>query len=682
MILVDIGIFVGIWKTFHTLSRRKKKLSAPIARKKSAKSSSLSSQQDLVIRVPKQQNQREQQLRELFGHNDAMNAPNDGTRYNALASVTSLALMVAGTYVYAPLAVAGIAGIVYVSLPFYQRTYQTFVRERRIGVDFVDALLATISISTGHYIAWAWVCSFLNYGKVVLQKTENHSRARLISVFGEQSPTVYQLVDGVEIETSRESLQVGDIVLINAGETIPADGIIIHGFASIDQRTLTGESQPVEKGMNEEVLAPSVVLSGQIQVKVEKALSDTTIAHIEKTLNDAAATELSMLSRGDAIAEKMAVPTLVISGVALPIFGASAALAILNSDFAYYMRVLAPIGMLKFLNMTSQNNILIKDGRVLDLLAKVDTIIFDKTGTLTHEHPSIHCIHPCSHYSEDEILTYAAALEYRQTHPIATAILDECEARSLDVPEIEAPEYCVGYGLQGLVDNQHLCIGSSRFMNREGISVPSVLEDREQASYQYGHSCIFISVDHQIIGAIELKPTIRAEASELIQSLRKRNITSTYIISGDHHLPTQNLAAALGIENYFAEIDPAGKAAIINQLQAEGKSVCFIGDGINDAVALKAAHVSISLRGASTVATDVAQIVLMDQDLRRLIDLLEFTENFNSTMKYTFTVTTVPGIVTVGGVVFLHFGFASSIILNQLGFALGFGRILLNSDRA
>ena len=224
--------------------------------------------------------------------------------------------------------------------------------------------------------------------------------------------------------------------------------------------------------------------------------------------------------------------------------------------------------------------------------------------------------------SENELLTFAAAAEllcplgYKQTHPIALAIRQEASNRELNLPSVHESEVEVGYGLKVRVDfrangEKLIRIGSGRFMEMEGIGLPAGYEKMEEESHAQGHSLVYVAINDQLGGAIELVPTIRPEAKAIITSLRQRNI-SIVIISGDHEKPTQKLAEELGIDNYFAETLPENKASLIANLQEEGRKVCFVGDGINDGVALKKANVSISLRGASTVATDTAGIILMD----------------------------------------------------------------------
>ena len=307
------------------------------------------------------------------------------------------------------------------------------------------------------------MCSLVYGGRKILAKTEDNSRTSLLDVFGLQSSSVWVYVD----KTPLEDLNTGDIVVVHAGETIPVDGKIVRGLAMVDQHILTGESQPVEKDVDALVFASTVLLTGQIFIEVEQAGQETTAAKIAGILTQTADFKPSLQSRGEAYSDRSALPTLGLGALALLTTGPMAALTILNASFAWYMRVLAPISMLNFLNIAAQKGILIKDGRVLDLLTQVDTIVFDKIGTLTYAQPHVGQILTCSNYTADEVLRYAAAAEYKQTHPVALAILAEADARQLIVPQVDEPEYQVGYGILVKIENKIVRVGSTRFMEKK-----------------------------------------------------------------------------------------------------------------------------------------------------------------------------------------------------------------------
>ena len=310
------------------------------------------------------------------------------------------------------------------------------------------------------------------------------------------------------------------------------------------------------------------------------------------------------------------------------------------------------------------------------------SVIFDKTGTLTLEQPQVKTVHPAgkTRLNEETILTYAAAAEQRQSHPIAKAIQGAAAERGLTLPTIDDAHYELGYGLRvWLFDSgvrTLVRVGSKRFMDMESVSIPAEIVAIQTACHEQGHSLVMVAIEDQLVGAIELQPTIRPEAAQVVAALHERNLTIA-IISGDQEAPTRTLARELGISRYFANVLPEEKAAFVSQLQAEGKTVCFVGDGINDAIALKKAEVSISLRGATTIATDTAQIVLMDQTLQNLPTLFDLSHELERNLMTSLVLVTVPCCFVIGGVFFFHIGIPLAVTAYTATFAAGVANTML-----
>ena len=357
--------------------------------------------------------------------------------------------------------------------------------------------------------------------------------------------------------------------------------------------------------------------------------------------------------------------------VVFPLLGFNSALAIINSHPKNKILLSAPIAILNYFNLASKQGILIKDGRSLELLYQVDTVIFDKTGTLTEERPHVGNIYCYANYTENDILSYAATAEHKQNHPLAKAILQEAKKRRLDIFTVTESEYKLGYGLIVKIAEKMIYVGSERFMETLAITIQASIKQQQKQCHEEGYSLVIVAIDKQIIGAIELLPTVRPEAKTVIKQLQKHpRIKSMYIISGDHENPTKKLAQELGIKNYFAETLPENKAAIIEQLQQQGHFICYIGDGINDAIALKKSQVSISLRGASSIATDTAQIILMDEGLNHLDFLFKLADDFNHNTNTTFALASSIAAFNVIGVFLLGFGIAHTVILNTAGLVI------------
>jgi Cu2+-exporting ATPase len=568
------------------------------------------------------------------------------------------------------LIIGGVSGIIHNLVPLLQESYKALFEERRVCVAVVDSIAVSGLLITGHYFMCAitdWIF-FLGYKLVA--KTKDKSLKSLVNVFEELPNFVWILKDGVEIEVPLDTLISGDIVVVNAGETIPADGTITEGIALIDQHILTGESQPAEKQASEQVFASTLVLGGRIHIRITESGKDTVVAKIGEVLSRTADYRTFVQARGEELANKAALPTLVLSAASLPFLGNQSALAILYSYIGDSMRIVAPVSTLNFFEIASKGCILIKDGRALELLSKVNTVVFDKTGTLTKEQPRIGKIHTFDRYTENEVLKYAATAEYKQMHPIAKALLGEAHNRGITPLEIGEADYEIGYGIRTNLLSKVIRVGSLRYIETEGIPVSD--EARNTISYcqKQGYSVVMIAIDNHLGGMIELHSAIRPEVISIIRHLRQRKL-SLYILSGDQEIVTQRLANELGIDNYFAEVLPEDKADLIEQLQKDGKTVCFVGDGINDSIALKKAHVSVSMRGASTIATDTAQVILMDKSLRQICHLFDLSDELKNNLNAGFLTTIVPGVITIGGVFFLHFGLNLSCLLYFTGLASG-----------
>ncbi|NJP04555.1 MAG: heavy metal translocating P-type ATPase [Chloroflexaceae bacterium] len=588
-----------------------------------------------------------------------------------LVAMSVVALDLFGSLVFPPVRVLTVPLILVATYPIFKVTWFHLRRHHRPNVGFVVCLTVIASIATGYYTL-SIINGLINQLALKLQfRIQDDSQSRLVDVFKQQSHFVYTLIDGVEIRTPFANVRRDDIIVVHTGEMVPVDGMIVQGSASIDQHLLTGESQPAEKGIGDEVFASTMVLTGWIHIRAEKAGEETMVAQIGQILHKTISDKTDVQLQADKMANETVLPTLALGLIILPILGPMAAVSVVVAHFGMRMSIVAPIVVLNYFRLLSQHQILVKDGRTLDLLRDIDTVVFDKTGTLTIHQPHVGRIYTWNGATEDDVLAWAAAAEHKQSHPIALAIVEAAETRHLAIPEVSKTAYEVGYGLTVTVGPKQIKVGSYRFMQQAHISINPDIHAAEEAAHQQGHSLVLVARDNEIIGAIELVPTIRPEANAVIAGLRQRGIQHITIISGDREAPTRKLAHDLGMDGYFAETLPQNKAEIIDQLQQQGRSVCFVGDGINDAIALKKAHVSVSLRGASTVATDTAQIVLLDEGLEHLCQLFDFAHDFDRTMKTCFGLVVAPSLVGMGGVLFLGYGLPQAIWFKQLSLILG-----------
>ncbi len=588
-----------------------------------------------------------------------------------VVALGSLGFATAG-YWFWPLSLLCIPCILFNSGHWYTIAYRQ-AKQGRVGVGTIFVFTVTGMIVNGYFWIGSLVSLVAQLSIKLTSLVTEDSRNRLVDIYRQAPKTAWLLAAGIETETPLAQIQAGDTLVINAGEIIPVDGTVLAGQALVDEQMLTGEARPVDKAEDDAVFAGTLLLAGRVEVRVEQSGQDTTIARIGAILNDTIEYKSNAQMRAETLSDRTVAPVLWAGVVALPLLGPMGALAVVDTHFRQRLSILSPLALMNYLSLASRHGILVKDGRSLDLLHQVDTLVFDKTGTLTDAQPQVVAVHVfAAGLDEAEILKLAAAAEHKQSHPIAKAVLAEAARRGLDVPKVDKSEYKVGFGLCVKVAGREIRVGSRRFMEASAVAWPGALDDIEARCHNQGYSLVLLACDGKPAGAVELAATVRPRAKAIIDEIKRRHgVTRTVIISGDQEAPTAQLARELGIDQYFAQTLPEEKAALIDRLTAEGRFVCYIGDGINDAIAMKKSHVSISLRSASTVATDTAQVVLMESDLDHLVKLFDYAHEFRANTDVSFAVVTGTTLIGIVGAFFLHFGLAQTTALSVGSIAIG-----------
>ncbi|MGB1012171.1 MAG: heavy metal translocating P-type ATPase [Thiolinea sp.] len=521
----------------------------------------------------------------------------------------------------------------YLTAPLLKAGITKYRKHRHI-VDLVDSAVVPILIVVHQLLAASLVLLSISVGRKVLSKTYDRSRESLNSILNTLPKKVWLLVDNVEVEVDYREIKPGDTVVLNNTDLVPVDGAVIQGDALVDQTMLTGEAVPAEKTTGDKVYAGTQVVSGRMHIKVEKSGDDTHAGEVSALILQAADRRTAVQEKGEMVLEKSMPPLLALSGIVAVTAGLSRALGVYLVTPGYTLRVLSPIALLQSLRSSTDAGILVKDGRSLELLNGIDTVVFDKTGTLTDGELSVAQVIPLSDSDRESILSLAASAENTQTHPIARAIVNAAQEEHLSIMPLEETEYTVARGIQANVDGQEVIVGSPGFLTQKGYAVSPAVREQMQALGAQGFVVILVGIDQTAAGIIALDQVVRPEAVEVITSLKQRGM-QTVIISGDAHSATQHMADQLGIDRFYAETLPGEKAQLIEQMQTEGRKVCFIGDGINDAAALKQANVSLSIRGSSTIAVDTAQVVLVNANLTLLNKLFDIADNYQSVSTYT-----------------------------------------------
>ena len=584
--------------------------------------------------------------------------------------------------IYAPASLACVPFVLYASKRFFIIAGRQ-LRRGKIDVESLLVISILGSLLTGRFFIASLIRLITQASLWLINAITAETHQQLQGIFAEAPDSVWLLVDGVEVATPFQEIRPDDRLVIHAGETVPADGRIVAGVAGIDERMLTGEATPVEKADGEAVYALTTVLSGQITVQVERAGADTAAARIAEIMTRTADFRTDTMLRSEVFSRQLVNPALLASAMAWLVIGPVGAVAVLLTHPQYRLNLTTPISLLKYLQFASRSGILVKDARSLELLGEVDTVVFDKTGTLTEEEPRTGAIHAFHGHNEDTVLALAAAAEQHQSHPLARAIRGAARCRDLEVPTPEHSEYHPGEGLRVHLHGQRLLVGSERLLARAGVALSADQQALLVEIRAAGHVPVLVALGGHLVGIVELCPSPRPEALETLRQLRQcQGIRQICILSGDAEEPTRRLAESLGVDRYFARVLPEQKAGVIAALQAEGRSVCFVGDGINDAIALKQARVSVSLAGASRIATDTAQIVLLDGGIGHLPALMNTAVALDQHMNVQFGGAVAVSVSGVAGVFIGGWGLAQVVALNQIGIFAKLGYALLDRPRS
>ncbi len=432
----------------------------------------------------------------------------------------SLPIAAAAQFAFPPLLPAAAAVFAYTSIPTFKEAYKVLFKEKRLGVDVLDSIVVIGCLGTMAIFPGAVLCWCLSFGRVLVKKTQDNSKKLLLNAFGKQPRYVWLYRDGAEVQVTIDRLQKDDIIVVSTGEVVPVDGHVVEGMAMIDQHALTGESTPAEKGVGDRVFASTVMVAGKVFVSVETSGSDTASAKISQILNDTAGYKLASQHKGERLADKAVIPTLTIGAVGMATMGPAGAVAVLNSDFGTGIRMAAPLAMLSSLALCANKGILVKDGRALELMNEVDTVLFDKTGTLTRERPEVGRVIAAAGFDAEKILGFAAAAERKFHHPIALAILHKAQELNLSLPMTDDTQYKVGYGISVHAEGHTVRVGSRRFMEMEGIELPPEVSDALELAHREGHTMVMVGVDDRLGGAIELRASVRPEVRQIIEGLR------------------------------------------------------------------------------------------------------------------------------------------------------------------
>ncbi len=480
----------------------------------------------------------------------------------------------------------------------------------------------------GEYVEGAMVTLLFTIGELIEDYAVDKSRKSIEQLSQIRPDTATLYLDGEEKTVPAESVKVGSIITVKPHERIPLDGIIVDGISTVDNSALTGESLPENVAEYSEVLSGGINGDGLIKIETTKEFSQSTAARILSLVEDAAANkgkQEKFISRFAAVYTPVVIGLALLIAVLPPLFGMGSfsqwiynALVVLVASCPCAIVISVPLSYYSGIGAASANGVLIKGGNYLEALAKADVFAFDKTGTLTKGELTVSRVYTYGSYGEDEVLSLAAACEKYSVHPIAEAIKQSAQTT---VKGLSDYKEIAGRGTFAKYNGKELACGNKRLLSE---SVPDELKDRP---------AVYLVYDGELIGAIELSDTVREESKSVISKLKKLGIAKTVMLTGDKKSAAHSVAKKLGIDTYHSELLPDKKLEIINDLKREGHTVCFVGDGINDAPVLSASNCGAAMGLGSEAAIESSDMVLSSGNLTQLPKAVKIARSVMRTIK-------------------------------------------------
>lgn len=564
---------------------------------------------------------------------------------------------------------------------------------------FLYSLASTYHVFLGHahhvhqlyFESVAVILTLITLGKFFETLSKGRTSEAIKKLMHLSAKEALVVRDGQEILLPIEELVLGDQVLVKPGQKIPVDGQVLSGHSSVDESMLTGESIPVEKTIGDQVYGGSINSQGALTIETQKLGKDTLLSQIIKLVEDAQATKAPIAKIADQVSGVF-VP--VVMGIALVTglawfflggqsfsFALTVAVSVLVIACPCALGLATPTAIMVGTGLAAKNGILFKSGDSLELAHQVDTIVFDKTGTLTRGKPELVSLTSYqADWNREQLLRAVASLEAQSSHPISQALVDKAKEEGLSLSAVQDFENLAGFGLKGQVAGQELLVGNKALMGKEEVDLSSAQADFVQLT-QEGQTPIIVASQGQLLGLLGVADQLKPDSQAAIQALQAKGI-EVVMLTGDNEQTAQAIAQEAGINRVISQVLPDQKAQAIADLQAAGKKVAMVGDGINDAPALALADLGIAMGAGTDIAIESADIVLMKPDLLDVVKTLAVSQATIKTIKLNLFWAFIYNILAIPvamGVLYLFGGPLLNPMLAGLAMSFSSVSVVLNS---
>ncbi|MBS1156212.1 MAG: ATPase, type:Copper-translocating P-type ATPase:Heavy metal translocating P-type ATPase [Proteobacteria bacterium] len=518
------------------------------------------------------------------------------------------------------------------------------VRSRSINMDFLIALGTSVAYFYSvavlffpevlpvkvqerdvYFEVSAVIIAFVLLGKYMEEIIKKHSSAAVRKLLDLKPARAHVIRDHIEMEVPADSVMAGEIIVVRPGEKIPADGTVTEGASAVDESMLTGESMPVEKRAGSAVIGGTLNRTGLFRFQTTRVGAETALAQIIKLVEEAQASTAPIQRLADQVTGYF-VPAIV--GAAVLAFigwilagnfpqGLLAFIAVLIIACPCALGIATPAALMVGVGRGAEAGILIRGGEILERAQKLTTVVFDKTGTLTRGEPNVTNVLTFSSLTELDSLRLAAGLELGSEHPLAEAIVRALRQRGIEPPAVTGFEAIPGHGVRGTVESRSVLLGNRRLFQQQGVDIGIAEASLIQLETE-GKTAMLLACDGHLAAAIAVADTLKPEAKEAVSELKANGI-EVILLTGDNARTAHAIGHELAIDRVIAEVLPADKAQVIKSLQADGKVVAMVGDGVNDAPALATADIGIAIGSGSDVAKETGGIILIRNDVRDVV---------------------------------------------------------------
>ena len=540
-----------------------------------------------------------------------------------------------------------ISGIPLLYLALWRVVYNPGISKISSALLIVIAMFGAIGI--GDLFAAGEVVFIMAFGALLEEMTTNRAKKGLKNLISLAPVQGRRIENGKELMIPAEKISRDDILRVLPGETIPVDGIIIEGETSVDQSIMTGESLPVDKGVKDEVFCGTLNRFGAIDIKATNVGQDSSLQKLIRMVQEAENKQAPMQRIADKFASWLVPVALMIAIVTGFATGNIVRAVTVLVVFCPCALVLAtPTAIMAAIGQATKHGVIIKSGEALEKMGKVDTITFDKTGTLTYGKLQVSDVISFNDKQDNEyILLMAASAEAKSEHPLGKAIVNDVISKKMNIIPSSAFKMTTGKGIEAVVADKKMLCGNEKFLRENGIEINKSVSDTIAKLHMEGKAAILVAQEGKCIGIIALSDVIRPEAKAVVEKLSKLG-TKSVLLTGDNKRTAEYFAAKAGISEVYAELLPDKKVETIQHLQSAAGKVCMIGDGVNDAPALKVAEVGVAMGNmGSDIAVDAADIALMSDDISKVPYLKRLSNATVKTIKLSITMSMLINFVAI-----------------------------------